>query len=209
MEKEVTVAIASLSIFTITFLLGLASSFICRRGRGLRKRQREEDPSIEQKPKHSKLDTQESPSISDVSLEPVPKPEAPLGEELLGERAQLLEVTELPSEDLPMVAPPEGAPTLFDGLPDIIDLGSPDTDLSYEYWVMEEAFFFQIYILVSQIVDRFPLILPDPSRASLFDIVRFTFLNFNEEDEVVNLCFLQEVIQDLLLLGVIIFPLVS
>ena len=58
--------------------------------------------------------------------------------------------------------------------------GSPDTDLSiYEYLVMEEEFFF--WILVSQIVDRFPLILPDPSRTSLFDIVRFTFFNFNEE----------------------------
>ncbi|KAL5838875.1 hypothetical protein ACOSQ3_016044 [Xanthoceras sorbifolium] len=56
---------------------------------------------------------------------------------------------------------------------------------------------YNLHQVISDLVDRHPLILPDPHMVTLFEIVRFTFLDEEEE----NPLFLQEVLQDLMTMG--------
>lgn len=54
-----------------------------------------------------------------------------------------------------------------------------------------------IYIVVSNIIHELLLILPDPQKVTIYEIVKFSL--FNEEDA--DIVFLQDVLQDLLTLG--------
>ena len=54
-----------------------------------------------------------------------------------------------------------------------------------------------IYFVVSNIIHELPLILPDPQKVTIYEIVKFSL--FNEEDA--DIVFLQDVLQDLLTLG--------
>lgn len=190
----------SIALYTVTALLGVTLSYICRRGSfsSLRKREREEGPSFEPDSKRAKLDDETTSSSNPVAPEPVPEPEAPLGEELPGVASpapQLADIVELPPEELTMVASPGGTPD-FNALPDLIDLGSPDVNLDVNEFFYNELCE-SIYLVICNIISKLPLILPDPHRVTLFEIVRFSL--FDEEEE--DLFFLQEILQDLSTLG--------
>lgn len=160
-----------------------------------RKRSREDHGSVDSESKRRRLDEATSSSNPEVTE---PKPEPPVGEEVPGVASpapQLADIVELPTEELPMVASPEGAP-YFNDLPDLLDFGSPDVNLDVNDFLYEELCE-HIYLVISYIVQSLPLILPDPHRVTLFEIVRFSL--FDEEEA--NLVFLQDVLQDLTFLG--------
>ena len=77
MEENTALSVA---LYTVTVLLGVTLSYICRRGSfsSLRKREREEGPEFEPDSKRAKLDDETTSSSNLIAPELVPEPEAPL-----------------------------------------------------------------------------------------------------------------------------------
>lgn len=173
-------------------LFTVATTFICKK---LRKRPREEGPSFEPDSKRARLDDTTT-STNDPLAPEVNDPIAP-------------EVVAEPDLLAPEVVPEQEA--MVEGVPDWdqvinFDLGNLETsseseslyyDPFFNDFLQYKELSYNLHQVISDLVDIHPLILPDPHRVTLFEIVRFTFLDEEEE----NPLFLQEVLQDLMTMG--------
>lgn len=84
-----------------------------------------------------------------------------------------------------------GSSLSYAALEDFVHLGGPDFVPEMDLDVLYHDLYEQIYLQILRMVYILPLILPDPQKVTLFEIVQFTF--FDEAD----LIFLQDLLQDL------------